>query len=267
MPAPRRRIPSTNDISLIQEYNTKYLGLPDYDPHWAALGEEFYLSYLSLTTISNDISNDRASSRPCPPKPTPLQLMTKGFGNPSLSHSFHQEPTFEMTYVVVLKSGFFTPGDILTLHDTHPLLSHTLSACVRLRTYDFLWLSEYNPAWSTQTKLSNTRAYAFLACLLHYDLSVANIVHFLGNNYTRAYRDIASITTQLRCLGLDESLISQYIRVLTVGCPNHFNTSTTRANALLYWRNGNHPSISSSLDQAILMLPKNMIGTPSQLTT
>ena len=106
--------------------------------------------------------------------------MRKGFGTPSLSHSFHQEPTFETMYVVVLKSGFFVPSNILVLHDTHPLLSHILSACAHLRTYNFLWLSEYNPAWSTQTELSETLAYAFLACLLLYDLSIANVVCFLG---------------------------------------------------------------------------------------
>ena len=123
--------------------------------------------------------------------------MTWGFGTPSLSHLFHQEPTFETTYVVILKSGFFMPSNIITLHDNHSLLLHLLSICTHLRTYDFLWLSEYNPDWATQTKLSATRSYAFLPCLLHYDLSVANVVRFLGNNYTGAYRDINSITMQL----------------------------------------------------------------------
>ena len=143
----RRSIPSTNDISLLREYNTKYLGLPDYDPHRAALGEEFYSSYLSLATVGNDISMDNAHHNPHHAQiPTPHQLMKKGFGTSSLSHLFHQEPTFETTYVIVLKAGYFTPSDILTLNDMHPLLAHILSSCVRLHTYDFLWLSEYNPA-------------------------------------------------------------------------------------------------------------------------
>ena len=254
---PRRGIPSTNDISILREYNTKYLGTPDYDPHRAALGEAFYSSYLSLATVGNDISNDNAhhnTLRALIPKPH--QLIKRGFGPPSLSHSFDQEPTFETTYVIVLKAGFFTPSDIVTLHDTHPLLAHLLSSCVHLRTYDFRWLSEYNPTWATQTCLSETRAYAFLACLLHYDLSIANVVRFLGNNYTGAYRNITSITTQLKHLGLHESLIAQYTRVMTMGCPNHFTGSTTRANALLYWRNGNHTSISSRLDQVMVTMNK-----------
>ncbi len=57
--APCWCIPSTNDISLLREYNTKYLSLPDYNPHRATLGEEFYSSYLSLATVGNDISTER----------------------------------------------------------------------------------------------------------------------------------------------------------------------------------------------------------------
>ncbi len=144
--APCRHIPSTKDLSLLREYNKKYLGLPNYDPHRAMLGEKFYKSYLSLATVGNDIITDCApGTNPRASIPTPHQLMTRGFGTPSLSHSFHQEPTFKTTYVVVVKSGFFTPSDIVALHDTLPLLSHILSACTHLRTYNFLWLSAYNP--------------------------------------------------------------------------------------------------------------------------
>ncbi len=140
--APCRHIPSTTDISLLREYNKKYLGLPNYDPHRAMLSEKFYKSYLSLATIGNDISTDCASgTNPRASIPTPHQLKTRGFGNPSPSHTFHQEPTFEMTYVVVVKSGFFIPSDIVALHDTNPLLSHVLSVCTHLRTYNFFWLS------------------------------------------------------------------------------------------------------------------------------
>ncbi len=123
--------------------------------------------------------------------------MTWGFGTPSLSHSFHQEPTFKTTYIVTLKAGFCTPSDIIALHNTHPLLLHLISACVHLRTYNFLWLSEYNSAWSLQTKLSGMRAYTFLACLLHYNLSVVNIVRFLRKNYTGSYHNITSMMMQL----------------------------------------------------------------------
>jgi len=91
---------------------------------------------------------------------------------------------------------------------------------------------------------------------LHYDLSVALVIRFLGNNYTGAYRDIPAIVASLHAHGIADTLISHYSRVMTVGCPNHFNATTTRANALLYWRQGNHPSIRAKLDQVMTTMNK-----------
>jgi hypothetical protein len=47
--------------------------------------------------------------------------------------------------------------------------------------------------------------------------------------------------------GIGKSLILHYLRVMTVGCPNWFNATTSRANVLLYWRKGNHPSIRAKI--------------------
>ena len=69
---PCQSIPSTNDIFLLREYNTKNLGLPGYDPFQATLLEEFYLSYLSLAIVGNDISTKRAHGK-----------------NPTHQHSHH----------------------------------------------------------------------------------------------------------------------------------------------------------------------------------
>ena len=80
----------------------------------------------------------------CPPHaPSSHAVLTPK----NLAQSFHQEPTFQTTYIVILKGESFSPGDIITLFETHPLLSHLLSACVHLQDYDFLWLSEYILAW------------------------------------------------------------------------------------------------------------------------
>ena len=149
--------------------------------------------------------------------------------------------------MLVLKSGFFEPADILALHSCHALLSHLLCACVHLHRYDFLWLAQYNPDWGKQQSLNRDKAYAFLACLLHYNLSVASTIRFLGNNYTGAYRDIKLTVASLCRHGLAEALIKHYSRVMTVGCPNHFNAMTTCDNALLYWRKGSHLSINAKI--------------------
>jgi hypothetical protein len=147
------------------------------------------------------------------------------FGRPSPSHSFVQDACSETSYVLVLKLGFFKPADILALHRCHPLLSHLLCTCVHLRNYDVLRLTQYNTAWAMQCAISDDKAYAFLACLLHYNLSVALTIQFLRNNYTRAYRDLPSIIAFLRAHGIADTLILHYSRVMTLGCTNYLRRS------------------------------------------
>jgi hypothetical protein len=125
-----------------------------------------------------------------------------------------------------------------------------------LRHYDFLWLAQYNLDWDKQQSLSRDKAHAFLACLLHYNLSVASTIWFLSNNYTGAYRNIPSIVNSLHSHGIAESLILHYSHVMTVGCSNHLNSSTSRDNALLYLRKGNHPSIRAKMDQVMTTMNK-----------
>ena len=140
-------------------------------------------------------------------------------------------------------------------------LSHLLCTCIHLRRHSFLWLAKYNINWATQVTLSDNKAYSFLTCLLHYNLSVANTIRFLINNYTSAYRDIKSIVALLRTHGIAEELIAHYSQVMTVGCPNHFNATTTRDNALL-WK-GNYPSINAKMGQVMAIINKRNSTTTS----
>jgi hypothetical protein len=235
-------------MDLLWAFNKKYLGQSDYDLTAASLGESFYYDYLSLSAVSNDIH----TAWP----PTPRNLLRSSFSKLSTCHSFVQDACFETSYVLVLKSGFFEPADIMALHRCHPLLLHLLCTCIHLRDYNFLWLAQYNIDWAKQQSLDRGKAYAFLACLLHYNLSIALAIRFLGNNYTGTYCDIPLIVAFLRAHGIAESLISHYSRVMTVGCPNHFNVSTSRDNALLYWRKGNHPLIRAKINQVLSTMNK-----------
>ena len=96
-------------MHLLKEYNKKYLGSVDYD------------SVAAVLTRANE-----AGDTPQGTPPTPSALLQGTFGHPSKNHAFHQEAGFKITYVLVLKSGFFKPGDILNLHWCHPLLLHLL---------------------------------------------------------------------------------------------------------------------------------------------
>jgi hypothetical protein len=125
-----------------------------------------------------------------------------------------------------------------------------------LRHHNFLWLAEYNIDWANQDTLNDDKAYTFLACLIHYNLSIAHTIRFLGNNYTGEYSDILLNVASLHAHGIAKSLIEHYSRVMTVGCPNHFNAATTHGNVLLYWRKGNHPSIHIKINQVLTNMNK-----------
>jgi hypothetical protein len=240
-------------MDLLREFNKKYLGQLDYDPTTVSLGNSLYNAYLSLSAVGNDI---RPNATLLPRPPSPCNPFRSSFGKPSASHSFVQNAWFETSYVLVLKLGFFKPADILALYRCQPLLSHLLCTCVHLRHYDFLWIAQYNLDWDKQQSLNRDKAYTFLACLLHYNLSIASTIWFLGNNYTGTYCNIPSIVNSLRSHGFAESLISHYSCVMTVGCPNHLNASTSCDNALLYWQKGNRPSICAKIDQVMTTMNK-----------
>ena len=167
--------------------------------------------------------------------PTKLALLRTGFGQPSLAHSFHQEACFETVLLLILKSGHLNPCDTLNLLLVHPLHAHLASAAMHLSDYDFTWLRDYNLDWASQTMISRSKSYAFLACLLHFDLDTSLLMRYLGNNYTAAYRNTHKVIKTLRHYKINTNLIDQYMRVITICFPNHVVAETSRANALHYW--------------------------------
>jgi hypothetical protein len=93
---------------------------------------------------------------------------------------------------------------------------------------------------------------------------------FLRNNYTGVYRDILWIVATLQALGIAESLITHYSRVMMLGFPNHFNASMLCENMLLYWLHDNHHSIKAKIGQVMTTMNKeeqnnSMIHVPHWL--
>ncbi len=91
---------------------------------------------------------------------------------------------------------------------------------------------------------------------LHYDLSIANTVQFLSNNYTEANCNIPRITTALCHHSINKKLIANYITIMTMRCLNHYNAHNIRANTLLYWCQGNHPSIATCIENVMTTMNK-----------
>ena len=73
----------------------------------------------------------------------------------------------------------------------------------------------------------------FMTCLFHYNLSVAEFMRYVDNNYTASYCKIEESMEQMRGR-VDNELLTHCTRVMTVGAPAYFVYETTQENAMLH---------------------------------
>ena len=198
-------------------------------------------------TVSNLVVQDASRTMWKDSLPPPSKLRRMTFGVPDLNHSVTQEACCETTLFFLIKSDYLCPASVTALYDTRPLFAHMACMIDTLSRYDFRWLQNTDLEWASQTEIPIERRKAMMACLLHYNLDVSLLMRFLGGNYTGAYRDVQSVAQFLLDNDIDDYLVHEYIRVMTVGCPRVMNADISRANALQYWRAGNNPSIKKNL--------------------
>ena len=198
--------------------------------------------------------------------PTVAELHKGKFGRPSKNHSFTQEAAFETVLFHVLKTGsqYMSPIDKVKLCSLHPLIGHLAKMIDEYSKIDFSQLRKIDLDYRSQKQISRTKVKMFMACLFHFNLSVANVYRYVGNNYTASYRDVTKAIERMRGL-VDENLLDHYSRVMTIGAPAHFNYESTRDNAMLHWREGNHPSIAlnpEKLQKSMYKLDQNQFVIP-----
>ena len=187
--------------------------------------------------------------------PSPTQLRTSGFGKLSKRHHFRQTACFETSLLCILKSKFLDSASTTALCATHPLIHHLCKMTDKLRFHDFSTLQQYNEKWSAQTTIPHSKAITTLAALLHYDGRVSDVMRFAGNNYTGEYRNIKQRIKKLSGM-VDEYLLLRYYDVMTLGAPTEFTAETSRENAMLHLRMGNHPSVAEKHDQVMVTMNK-----------
>ena len=193
--------------------------------------------------------------------PSVHELLRTGFGKPSKNHSFTQEASFETTLFQVIKVGrhYMTEKDFSNLRATHPLVDHLAKMTIWLsdpaKRIDFSKLREYDLAYASQTEIPPERVKMFMACLFHYNLSVASVMRYAGNNYTGGYRNVRKMVDKMRGL-VDDELLTHYIRVMELGAPAYFVAESTRENAMTHWRKGNHASVEQNMDKVLTAMNK-----------
>ena len=189
--------------------------------------------------------------------PTRAELHSpKRFGSPSVNHSNTQTACFETCIYPILTSGYLDLYAFCTVCHTHALFEHLAKMIIQCTSYDFTWIAYEDPYWKQQSDVPQSHARAMLAALFHYGMHAPDVMRFLGGTYTGEHRNINDIVATLTTYNIDPWLITQYVRATTVGCPNHFSADMSRENAMLHWREGNHPSVKKEIVNVVNTMAK-----------
>ena len=67
-------------------------------------------------------------------------------------------------------------NDVTNLKSSHPLVEHLYDMILEYKNVDFSTLRDYDLDYASQTEIPGDRIKLFMACLFHFDLSVANVI-------------------------------------------------------------------------------------------
>jgi hypothetical protein len=110
----------------------------------------------------------------------------------------------------------------INVSKVHPDFAALILNVPRLLTLDFTSLRLQRVGYESQTHISPNRIDLLTACAVHYNLDFGLVVRYLGGEYTAKWRDTHAILAHLRPVA-DPSDLAHVERILTIGCPAHFN--------------------------------------------
>jgi hypothetical protein len=172
-----------------------------------------------------------------------LAQLDQPFGKDRTNQSFTVQAAFRHVLCPVIKSGFLSNCALAALEAAYaPAASYSQL----LRTHslvDFSALRDPIPPDMPSDVMVPLYSCMFTALLLHYDLSVASAVRWMGGIHTGAHRDHAMILSTLMAAGVDADIISDLRRVYYYGAPAYINAESTDANFRHYFDYGNHKTI------------------------
>ena len=178
------------------------------------------------------------------------------FGKVSRDHSFTSEASFEQILIFLLKSNYLHDKDKNNVLETHYLFRHLNKMIDWSKNIDIMTLKEPIKNYANQEKINPERIKKILAASLTYDFSIPTLIRFLGGNYTGEYRNAEKTVKILEESKCDPQIIKEIKSLLTTGCPQKFNASSTRKNFLDFFRYGNHTSIKKNLEQTMKAINK-----------
>ncbi|MGH3053954.1 MAG: hypothetical protein ACRDL7_03130, partial [Gaiellaceae bacterium] len=123
------------------------------------------------------------------------------------------------------------------------------------KKYDFSAISTYDKAYSTQENIPKHHIDDFTAALVHYNMDLAAVIRYTGNNHTAQYRQPAKILKEVETL-LPADVFHDFKKVLTNGAPSLLQADLSRKNFQAYLRYGAHQSVSNNIPGVMTTLNK-----------
>ncbi len=187
-----------------------------------------------------------------------LAQLNQPFGKDRIAQSFTVRAAFRHVLCPIIKSGFLPDSCVATLCVAYaPAASYS----TLLRTHslvDFSALRDPIPQDMPSDVMVPLYSCMFTALLLHYDLSVASAVRWMGGTHTGAHRDHTSILSTLTKAGVDADIIRDLRRVYHFGAPAYINAESTDANFGHYFAYGNHKTILEDIPKTKKAMTKDV---------
>lgn len=159
-----------------------------------------------------------------------------------ITHTYKAEANFAAVLFVMLRRDWFhelawvgAAESAINVSKVHPDFAALILNVPRLLTLDFTSLRLQRVGYESQTHISPNRIDLLTACAVHYNLDFGLVVRYLGGEYTAKWRDTHAILAHLRPVA-DPSDLAHVERILTIGCPAHFNWEEPDSNKELFLR-------------------------------
>jgi hypothetical protein len=187
-----------------------------------------------------------------------MTQLNQPFGKDRVCQSFTVQAAFRHVLCFLLKSGYLPDSSRAALEAASaPAASYSM--LVRTHSLvDFSSLRDPIPQDMPSAIMVPLYSCMFTALLLHYDLSVAAAVRWMGGTHTGAHRDHALIISTLTKAGVDADIIRDLRRVYYFGAPAYINAESTDANFGHYYAYGNHKTILEDVPKTKKAMTKDV---------
>ena len=191
------------------------------------------------------------------PSPVLVQL-NQPFGKDRINQSFTVQAAFRHVLCALIKSGFLPDHALAALEAAYaPAAAYTRLAKSH-SLVDFSSLRDPIPQDMPSDVMIPLYSCMFTALLLHYDLSVASAVRWMGGTHTGAHRDHALILATLTKAGVDDDILRDLHRIYYFGAPAYINAESTDANFGHYFAYGNHKTILEDIPKTKKAMSKDV---------